>query len=474
MQPVPAAHVLGGLQVELPGEHRQPRPQQPLLGRAQLMAPADRRTQRLMAGQRVPRRRPVSSRNRSSSRSSSCPGDRARSRPAASSTPAGCRPGGGTAPVRPPVRRPARRPAAAAARSSEELRRLVLASGASGKTRSPADGQRPAPHGEHPEAGGPAAAAPAPARRTRRPGARTRRGRAGVGAPRDASSRTSRGGRRCGPSGRSASTTACSTSSGSRTGASSTSQTPSRRRAVRAAARAASRDLPTPPPRHGDQPRGSSARGQIGEFGRAAHEGVELQGEIAVAPAAAAGLSDVAWDTERTEPYSLRTIAARNSGDARRGNAVRSASPGAIGSGDDFSIVQARFRERCTVSGGEVAGILVAVFWAILVSFLAVALARLAQTLRATTKLVADVTDQAVPLLADASTAVRSAQTQIDRVDAIARTSRRSRRTPPRCPPPSPPPSAAPSSRSRPSATACAGPSAAARTTCPPRRPGVP
>ncbi|GAA3241670.1 DUF948 domain-containing protein [Streptomyces sp. XM83C] len=72
------------------------------------------------------------------------------------------------------------------------------------------------------------------------------------------------------------------------------------------------------------------------------------------------------------------------------------------------------------VSGGEVAGILVAVFWAILVSFLAVALARLAQTLKATTKLVADVTDQAVPLLADASAAVRSAQTQIDRVDAIA------------------------------------------------------
>ncbi|MFF2506803.1 DUF948 domain-containing protein [Streptomyces sp. NPDC058067] len=72
------------------------------------------------------------------------------------------------------------------------------------------------------------------------------------------------------------------------------------------------------------------------------------------------------------------------------------------------------------MSGGEVAGILVAVFWAILVSFLAVALARLAQTLRATTRLVADVTEQAVPLLADASAAVRSAQTQIDRVDAIA------------------------------------------------------
>lgn len=72
------------------------------------------------------------------------------------------------------------------------------------------------------------------------------------------------------------------------------------------------------------------------------------------------------------------------------------------------------------MTGGEVAGILVAVFWAILVSFLAVALVRLAQTLKATTKLVADVTEQAVPLFADASATVRSAQTQLDRVDAIA------------------------------------------------------
>ncbi|WP_329122831.1 DUF948 domain-containing protein [Streptomyces sp. NBC_01353] len=72
------------------------------------------------------------------------------------------------------------------------------------------------------------------------------------------------------------------------------------------------------------------------------------------------------------------------------------------------------------MTGGEVAGILVAVFWAILVSFLAVVLVRLAQTLKATTKLVADVTEQAVPLLSDASATVRSAQTQLDRVDAIA------------------------------------------------------
>lgn len=72
------------------------------------------------------------------------------------------------------------------------------------------------------------------------------------------------------------------------------------------------------------------------------------------------------------------------------------------------------------MTGGEVAGILVAVFWAVLVTLLAVVLVRLAQTLKATTRLVADVTDQAVPLLADASETVRAAQSQLDRVDAIA------------------------------------------------------
>ncbi|WP_030799954.1 DUF948 domain-containing protein [Streptomyces sp. NRRL S-337] len=66
------------------------------------------------------------------------------------------------------------------------------------------------------------------------------------------------------------------------------------------------------------------------------------------------------------------------------------------------------------------AGILVAVFWAILVSFLALVLVRLAQTLKATTKMVAEVSEQAVPLLSDASATVRSAHTQLARVDAIA------------------------------------------------------
>lgn len=66
------------------------------------------------------------------------------------------------------------------------------------------------------------------------------------------------------------------------------------------------------------------------------------------------------------------------------------------------------------------AGLLVAVFWAILVSFLAVVLVRLAQTLKAATKLVTGVTEQAVPLLGEASATVRTAQSQLERVDAIA------------------------------------------------------
>jgi hypothetical protein len=76
-------------------------------------------------------------------------------------------------------------------------------------------------------------------------------------------------------------------------------------------------------------------------------------------------------------------------------------------------------KEIGNVSGGEVAGLIVAVFWAILVSFLAVALVRLAQTLRRTTELVAAVTEQAVPLLGEASEALRSAHTQLDRVETI-------------------------------------------------------
>lgn len=74
------------------------------------------------------------------------------------------------------------------------------------------------------------------------------------------------------------------------------------------------------------------------------------------------------------------------------------------------------------MSGGElagVAGLVVAVCWAVLVAFLAFALARLARTLRHTTELVAGITEQAVPLLGEASDALRSAHSQLDRVDTI-------------------------------------------------------
>jgi Bacterial protein of unknown function (DUF948) len=71
------------------------------------------------------------------------------------------------------------------------------------------------------------------------------------------------------------------------------------------------------------------------------------------------------------------------------------------------------------VSGAEVAGLIVAVFWAILVSFLAVALARLARTLRRAADLVTGVTARAVPLLDEATVAVRAANAQLARVDTI-------------------------------------------------------
>ena len=84
-----------------------------------------------------------------------------------------------------------------------------------------------------------------------------------------------------------------------------------------------------------------------------------------------------------------------------------------------------------------------AVFWAILVSFLALVLVRPAN-LKATTKMVAEVSEQAVPLLADSSATVRSAHTQLARVDAIASDIQKVTANPPRSPRPSPPPSAGP------------------------------
>ncbi|GAA1238474.1 hypothetical protein GCM10009665_30850 [Kitasatospora nipponensis] len=71
------------------------------------------------------------------------------------------------------------------------------------------------------------------------------------------------------------------------------------------------------------------------------------------------------------------------------------------------------------MSVGELAGLLVAVGWAVLVTLLAVVLVRLSKVLREATVLVTAVTEQAVPLLTEAGAAVRSAQQQLDRVDDI-------------------------------------------------------
>jgi uncharacterized protein YoxC len=71
------------------------------------------------------------------------------------------------------------------------------------------------------------------------------------------------------------------------------------------------------------------------------------------------------------------------------------------------------------MSGGEVAGLIVAVFWAILVCFLAYVLVALAKVLRETGSLVRGVTDQTVPLLGEVTTTVSSTNAQLVRVDAI-------------------------------------------------------
>jgi hypothetical protein len=71
------------------------------------------------------------------------------------------------------------------------------------------------------------------------------------------------------------------------------------------------------------------------------------------------------------------------------------------------------------VSGGEVAGLVVAVFWAVLVTLLAVVLVRLAGALRQATVLVAAVTERTVPLLDEAAETLRAANDQLARVDEI-------------------------------------------------------
>jgi uncharacterized protein YoxC len=72
------------------------------------------------------------------------------------------------------------------------------------------------------------------------------------------------------------------------------------------------------------------------------------------------------------------------------------------------------------LSGGEVAGLIVAVFWAILVCFLAYVLVKIGKVIGETAKLVTGVADQTVPLLGEVTTSVVQVNAELGRVDTIA------------------------------------------------------
>lgn len=73
------------------------------------------------------------------------------------------------------------------------------------------------------------------------------------------------------------------------------------------------------------------------------------------------------------------------------------------------------------LTAGEVAGLIVAMGWAILVCFLAVVLVKLARLLTETTKMVAELGERVVPLLEDVTVAVGETNRQLVAVEAIAR-----------------------------------------------------
>ncbi|MEV8637413.1 DUF948 domain-containing protein [Streptosporangium sp. NPDC051023] len=73
------------------------------------------------------------------------------------------------------------------------------------------------------------------------------------------------------------------------------------------------------------------------------------------------------------------------------------------------------------LTAGEVAGLIVAMAWAILVCFLAVALVKLARLLTETTKMVSELGERVVPLLEDVTVTVGETNRQLVAVEAITR-----------------------------------------------------
>jgi uncharacterized protein YoxC len=71
------------------------------------------------------------------------------------------------------------------------------------------------------------------------------------------------------------------------------------------------------------------------------------------------------------------------------------------------------------LSGGEVAGLIVAVFWGVLVCFLAYVLVKLGKVIGEAAKLVTGVADQTVPLLGEVTTSVVHVNAELTRVDTI-------------------------------------------------------
>ncbi|SDL68792.1 DUF948 domain-containing protein [Nonomuraea jiangxiensis] len=73
------------------------------------------------------------------------------------------------------------------------------------------------------------------------------------------------------------------------------------------------------------------------------------------------------------------------------------------------------------LTAGEVAGLIAATGWIVLVCVLAMALVKLARLLTETTKAVSDLTARLAPLLDDMSVAVNETNRQLVAVEAIAR-----------------------------------------------------
>jgi uncharacterized protein YoxC len=71
------------------------------------------------------------------------------------------------------------------------------------------------------------------------------------------------------------------------------------------------------------------------------------------------------------------------------------------------------------LSGGDVAGLIVAVFWGVLVCFLAYVLVKLGKVIGEAAKLVSGVADQTVPLLGEVTTSVVHVNAELTRVDTI-------------------------------------------------------